>query len=241
MKKIHVLLLTIVLLLSFVSCDLSNTPEPVIPDESLVINVVDNKLSWERNTVTPQMTVQGEGLKTKNIKSTDDFLNLLFKATNGKECVDMIDSALDYRLCVYKIGCAWNYRFWLSSESSQMMILSSGNQIGCVQLDEEDVSAIIKAADHSEATKLTYDDVVSMHERADALTYADFEEFEIEFVIGSGIQYLTYGIDERYSLTIAGGGGLNLNDKPIMIRINDSVDSKQYSIGDIEIKNIFGK
>ncbi|MCQ2355053.1 MAG: hypothetical protein MJ102_08165 [Clostridia bacterium] len=80
-----------------------------------------------------------------------------------------------------------------------------------------------------------------MHERADALTYADFEEFEIEAVFGSGIQYLAYRIDERYSLTIGGWGGLNLNDKPILIHINDSVDSKQYSIGDPEIKNIFGK
>ncbi len=53
---------------------------------------------------------------------------------------------------------------------------------------------------------LTLEDVITLSEKGEALTWADFNEYDY-YETGSGLYIRAYDIDENYSLWIGGGGG----------------------------------
>ncbi len=84
------------------------------------------------------------------------------------------------------------------------------------------------------AKKLTLEEVVSLSEKGNKLSWKDFEEYDY-IETGSGLYIRLYEIDERFSLTI---GGLNNDTEPMYIYLNAPDNGNESHLIDIRSDNV---
>jgi len=74
--------------------------------------------------------------------------------------------------------------------------------------------------------KLTLEKVKELAKKGDNLSWKDFKSFEGKEV-GSGLYIMAYPIDDKYAVTI-GGGGLESKPKYIYLNYNNNAEKEKY-------------
>jgi len=89
-------------------------------------------------------------------------------------------------------------------------------------VSREDLSEI-DAADTVDGQKMTLDDVVTLSQKGDALSWSDFEQYQGRD-IGSGLHIMRYRINELFEVWV--GGVLDETPMYIYLRVNNEADDR---------------